>query len=127
MESSGQPVQTTIFAANGAARHRLVRVAIVAGFALLAAWAVALALGVMGGFGSLPMLPGANSHGSDHPASGPAHAPAVTARTAAPTVRTHRTAAVHTGRHASSGGHSVAVRPHAHATPRPVHPPKVTG
>src|SRR5689334_17710648 len=95
MESAGQPVQTTVFAAHGAARHRLVRAAIVAGFALLAAWAVALALGVMGGFGSLPMLPGIHSHSSSSSASAPAHVQATTPRTSAhaAAVRAQRTAA----------------------------------
>jgi hypothetical protein len=50
-----------VFAADGKARHRLVRAAVAAGVALLAAWLIALALGVLGGFGSLPGLPARSS------------------------------------------------------------------
>jgi hypothetical protein len=46
-----------IFAADGKARHWLVRAAAAAGVALLASWLIALALGMFGGFGSLPGLP----------------------------------------------------------------------
>jgi hypothetical protein len=126
MESAGQQA-TTIFAANGAARHRLVRAAIVAGFALLAAWAVALALGVMGGFGSLPMLPSAQSHGSSDPSPTRAHVAAAGPRASARATafRAQRiAAAVETNGRATSGGHSVAVRPHA--TPQATRPQKVT-
>jgi hypothetical protein len=58
-----------IFAAEGSARHRLVRAAIAAGAALLAAWLIALALGVMGGFGSLPGLPSSHPRGSNEASS----------------------------------------------------------
>jgi hypothetical protein len=61
--------EAPIFAANGSARHRLVRAAIVAGFALLAAWLVALALGVLGGFGSLPLLPSSHPNSSKEASS----------------------------------------------------------
>src|SRR4051794_19645108 len=54
--SSGQ-VQHAIFA-GGPARRRLVRAAAVCGFGLLGAWLIALILGVFGGVGSLPLLPG---------------------------------------------------------------------
>src|SRR6266508_3325595 len=57
-----------IFAAEGSSRHRLVRAAVAGGIALLAAWVIALALGVLGGFGSLPGLPSQSSGGS-HEAS----------------------------------------------------------
>jgi cytoskeletal protein RodZ len=42
----------------------MVRVAVAAGTALLAAWLIALALGVLGGFESLPGLPSSQSGGS---------------------------------------------------------------
>lgn len=124
MEPVGQHVQTAIFAANGAARHRLVRAAIVAGFALLAAWAIALALGVMGGFGSLPMLPSGHSHDSNTGSAAhaptanppvPAQAGAVQARRAAAAVQTRR---------ATSGSRTVPVR---HATPVRTPAQKVSG
>jgi hypothetical protein len=72
-EPAGQA--TAIFAANGVARHRLVRAAIVAGFALLAAWAVALALGVLGGFGSLPLLPSSHPQTSGDATANASRAP----------------------------------------------------
>jgi hypothetical protein len=58
-----EPSQT-IFAADGTARHRLVRAVVAAGVALLASWLIALALGVFGGFGSLPGLPESRSNES---------------------------------------------------------------
>jgi hypothetical protein len=79
-----------VFAADGRARHRLVRAAVAAGVALLAAWLIALALGVLGGFGSLPSLTGsassepkaANSQIKrvERPSAGPAQAPDLRAR-----------------------------------------------
>jgi cytoskeletal protein RodZ len=61
MESTGsEHARGAVFAADGSARHRLVRVVIAAGVALLAAWVIALALGVLGGFDALPGLPSAN-------------------------------------------------------------------
>ena len=72
MGRSTEHVGAAIFAAEGSARHRTVRIAVAAGGALLAAWLIALALGVMGGFDSLPGLPSAQSNGS-HEASSPAH------------------------------------------------------
>jgi hypothetical protein len=54
-----------IFAADGKARHRLVRAAVAAGVALLGSWLIALALGVLGGFGSLPGLPASAPMESD--------------------------------------------------------------
>src|SRR5215211_4585187 len=71
MEPAGQHANAAIFAADGSARHRIVRAAIAAGVALLAAWVIALALGVLGGFGSLPSLPNLHSQPSDQ-ASSPA-------------------------------------------------------
>jgi hypothetical protein len=52
-----------IFAAHGSARQRIARAAIAGGAGLLAAWLIALALGVLGGFGSLPGLPSSHSSG----------------------------------------------------------------
>jgi hypothetical protein len=66
---AGERSQAAIFAAEGKARHRLVRVAGATGVALLASWLIALALGVLGGFGSLPGLPGARSSESNAPSS----------------------------------------------------------
>jgi hypothetical protein len=56
----------------------MVRVAVAAGAALLAAWLIALALGVLGGFDSLPGLPSAES-GASHEASSRTHHPATAA------------------------------------------------
>jgi hypothetical protein len=56
--------QRAIFAAESKARHRLVRLAGAAGLALLASWLIALALGMLGGFDSLPGLSGPHSKGS---------------------------------------------------------------
>src|SRR3954452_480236 len=58
---AGEQTRAAIFAADGKARHRLVRAAVAAGVALLGSWLIALALGVLGGFGSLPDLPGSQS------------------------------------------------------------------
>src|SRR3954452_7029360 len=58
---AGEQSRAAIFAADGKARHRLVRAAVAAGVALLGSWLIALALGVLGGFGSLPDLPGSQS------------------------------------------------------------------
>jgi hypothetical protein len=62
-----------IFAAHGSARQRVVRAAVVAGAALLAAWLIALALGVLGGFGSLPGLTHPSRSASSHEAGVRAH------------------------------------------------------
>ena len=62
-EITGEHSQA-VFAAEGRARHRLVRAA-VAGFALLASWLIALALGVLGGFDALPGLPGSQPKGAN--------------------------------------------------------------
>jgi hypothetical protein len=61
--TSGEQAHAAVFA-GGPARHRLVRAASAAGVALLAAWLIALALGVLGGFDPLPGLPSANPDNS---------------------------------------------------------------
>jgi hypothetical protein len=63
---AGEHSQAAVFAAEGKARHRLVRIAGAAGVALLASWLIALALGVLGGFDSLPGLPDSPSRGSNN-------------------------------------------------------------
>jgi hypothetical protein len=60
-QHAGQQTSAAVFAAEGSARHHLGRIAAAAVAALLAAWMIALALGVLGGFGSLPSLPGSHS------------------------------------------------------------------
>ena len=77
MEQSAGHVEGTIFAAHGAARNRLVRAAVVAGAALVITWVIALALGVMGGFGSLPLLPDNHSRTSSEATSPVQHPQAV--------------------------------------------------
>jgi hypothetical protein len=87
-----------VFAADGKARHRLVRAAAATGVALLATWLIALALGVLGGFGSPPSVPGTQSSESNPASSqiqrvershaGPAKAPDLRERSAEPSVRT---------------------------------------
>ena len=72
-EITGEHSQA-VFAAHGKARHRLVRAAVAAGVALLASWLIALALGVFGGFGSLPGLP--ESRSSESNAASPRIQPA---------------------------------------------------
>jgi hypothetical protein len=87
----GHHGNAAVFAADGATRHHLVRAAIAAGAGLLAAWLIALALGVLGGFGSLPGLPHPPSAGSSEASSQtkspPKPAPA-RAQRLAPIVRT---------------------------------------
>jgi hypothetical protein len=88
----GQPANEAIFAANGASRRRLLRTASAAFLALLAAWLIALALGVWSGFELLPGLPGSDSTSPTEagsriqqpPAQAPAHQSARAARTASP-------------------------------------------
>jgi hypothetical protein len=75
MGQSNGHAGVAIFAADGSGRHRLVRVGFAAGAALLAAWLIALALGVLGGFDSLPGLPTSRSGGS-HEAGSRTHRPA---------------------------------------------------
>jgi rare lipoprotein A len=87
---TGEHGHAAIFAADGKARHRLVRVAAAAGLALLASWLIALSLGVLGGFDSLPGLTGSQSRGSNpvgirseisHPGPAPAPQPQPQTRT----------------------------------------------
>jgi hypothetical protein len=73
----GQHASAAVFAANGPARHRILRVATGAGIALLAAWSMALGLGVFGGLDALPGLPSVHPKES-HPANSQALAPAPT-------------------------------------------------
>lgn len=73
----GQHASAVVFAADGPARHRIMRVATGAGIALLAAWLMALGLGVFGGLDALPGLPSVHPKES-HPANSQALAPAPT-------------------------------------------------
>jgi hypothetical protein len=75
-QHTGQHANAAIFAANGAARHRLLKAASAVSLALLAAWLIALALGVWGGFGSLPGLPSFHSTGPSEASSRTQHPPA---------------------------------------------------
>ena len=113
-QPAGEQVQGAVFAAEGAARHRMVRVAVVGGMALLAAWLIALALGVLGGFEALPVLPGTSSGGSSE-ASTKAHAtPLVRAEVARQ--RAAASAAAQTP--TSSSGRRVATKtPRSGSTP----------
>ena len=72
MEQSTGHGSAAIFAADGSGRYRIVRVGIAACAALLAAWLIALALGVLGGFDSLPGLPSSHS-GDSHETSARTH------------------------------------------------------
>ena len=60
-QHTGQHANAAIFAANGPARRRLLKAAGAVSLALLAAWLIALALGVWGGFELLPGLPSSHS------------------------------------------------------------------
>jgi hypothetical protein len=75
-QSAGQNANAAIFAAQGAARPRLVRALVAAGIALVAAWLIALALGVLGGFEALPGLPSSHPKSSSEASSPTRHAPA---------------------------------------------------
>ncbi len=88
-QAAGQ--NTAVFAADGRVRHRVMRATAVTGLALLVSWLIALGLGVLGGFDSLPALPsiaaqGPNEANSQAPAPRtaprPASKPASTARPA---------------------------------------------
>jgi hypothetical protein len=62
-QHTGQHADSPIFAANGAARRRLLKAAGVVSLALLAAWLIALApLGFLNGFELLPGLLSSNSN-----------------------------------------------------------------
>jgi hypothetical protein len=105
MEQHAGQVEGTIFAAHGAARNRMVRAAVVAGAALVVAWVVALALGVMGGFGSLPLLPSNHSNSSSETkSSSERSAPAHPAPAAAPVVKPLARAKATGGRTAPRSG-----------------------
>jgi hypothetical protein len=110
MEQSAGQAQASVFAADGGTRHRVVRAAVVAGLALLVAWLIALALGVLGGFGSLPLLP------SSHPKSS----------TEASSSAQHQAAPIQTGAPPWSGTKRSASRTSAPVTPaprtKPIHP-----
>jgi hypothetical protein len=69
MEQAAGQHSTAVFAADGPVRHRVVRATVVTGVALLVAWLIALGLGVLGGFDSLPALPGVPSQGPNEASS----------------------------------------------------------
>jgi hypothetical protein len=111
----GNQAETAVFAADGPGRHRLLRVALVGGSALLAAWLIALALGVLGGFAALPGLPRSSSENSSaatHPAA--QHEPPASQAT-----RSSQSAA-------SAPGGSVAKAPTRAAAPAKVKRPAAT-
>jgi hypothetical protein len=144
-QHTGQHANPAIFAANGTARHRLLKAASAASLTLLAAWLVALALGVWGGFESLPGLPSfhptrpseasprtqhppapppAQSHLQSHPQS---HQPARAVRTASPSPAGSGTASG-TGAGSGSGSgttHSQGSNPKPTA-PQPVQSPSTS-
>jgi hypothetical protein len=101
---AGEHSQAAVFAAEGKARHRLVRIAGAAGVALLASWLIALALGVLGGFDSLPGLPDSRPTGSNdaagiepeasHPNRAPQVQPQTQPRHAASSIPTSTTSPV---------------------------------
>jgi hypothetical protein len=110
MDQTGQRVGAAVFATDGSARHHLGRAAVAAGLALLAAWMIALALGVLGGFGSLPGLPSPQSKASNETGSPPRQEPAgvrVAAQRSAPAAHTRTpattTVAPNSGRSTSPG------------------------
>jgi hypothetical protein len=65
----GEQGEVAVFADAGVARHWLLRAGVVGGAALLVAWLVALALGALGGFQTLPALPGQGQGDSKEGAS----------------------------------------------------------
>ena len=75
-QHTGQHANAAIFAASGAARHRLLKAASAVSLALLAAWLIALALGVWGGFELLPGLPSSHSTRPSEASSRTQHPPA---------------------------------------------------
>ena len=92
----------------------MVRGAVIGGMALLAAWLIALALGVMGGFEALPVLPGTGSGGSSQASTKSRGTPAPPAEIA------RRRAAAHAAPQspASGSGRRVASpAPHSGSTP----------
>ena len=68
-QHTGQQANAAIFAANGPFRRRLLKVAGAAALALVAAWLIALVLGVLGGFELLPGLPSSSSTRSSEASS----------------------------------------------------------
>jgi hypothetical protein len=122
MEQSAGQAQASVFAADGGTRHRVVRAAVVAGLALLVAWLIALALGVLGGFGSLPLLPSSHPKSSTEASSSAQHAVS-----AAPAAQPqHQAAPIQTGAPPWSGTKRSASRTSARVTPapraKPIHP-----
>jgi hypothetical protein len=109
-----------VFAAEGSGRHRLVRIGVVGGAALLTAWLIALALGVLGGFGSLPGLPGPSHPRGSSEASARIQHPVteqpVASRTAAP-VTTVAPSDQSAQSVSSDSTHPKASTPKASATP----------
>jgi hypothetical protein len=75
-QHTGQDANAAVFAASGAARHRLLKAAGAVSLALLAAWLIALALGVWGGFELLPGLPSSHSTRPSETSSRTQHFPA---------------------------------------------------
>src|SRR5215216_5083618 len=145
-QHTGQHANAAIFAANGAARHRLLKAASAASLTLLAAWLIALALGVWGGFGSLPGLPSFHSTGpseassrtqhppapspaQSHPQSHPqSHQSARAVRTASPSPAGSGTSGTGSGTGTGSGSgttHSQGSNPMATA-PQPVESPSTS-
>jgi len=79
---AGHRTNGAVFSSEGSARQHLGRVGVAAAAALLAAWMIALALGVLGGFDSLPGLPSSHPKASSEAsASSPHRQAAATDRT----------------------------------------------
>jgi hypothetical protein len=130
-QHTGQPADEAIFAANGPSRRRLLRALGVAFVALLAAWLIALTLGVWGGFDSLPGLPGSHStpptEASSRTHQPPAPAPAESHQSA-PAVRIASPSPADSGSGNGSGNdttHSQGSNPNATA-PKPVQSPSTS-
>lgn len=128
MEPAGQQANAAIFAAQGAARQRVARAAVAAGVALVAAWLIALALGVLGGFDALPGLPSSHPKSSAE-ASSPAQRPAASA----PTVLRHsapaaqRTEPAPASRGSSGGGATTSQPKPAASAPTVTRAPSTAG
>jgi hypothetical protein len=80
-QADQQHAEFAVFAADGGTRHRLVRAGIAAGVLILVGWLVALALGVLGGFESLPSLPDRSASDTSRASAKPEPAGAPTAAT----------------------------------------------
>jgi hypothetical protein len=117
-QPAGHQGNEAVFAANSATRHRLVRATDAAGVALLAAWLIALALGVLGGFGALPGLPSSPSHNSSEASS---HPHGTASRVAARADRPARAVKVDSAATGSTGGSSNQIRPRT-STPKATAP-----